>query len=555
MKGTFSSIGMQTSPWLVILAFTFLVAPFALDFHLHYPDEMYYSNAAIKMMQNNDYLTTYLGSGELRFKKPILTYWGVLAGFKIFGPSAFSSRIFFLLAGSALVFMVFKIGKLATGNKKTAYISAWIAATHPVVIFSSTRSIPDILLTLFMTMTAWGISGMIKYGNDSPKRYIWLTYLGIGLGFEAKGLPAAALGAIGIGYLMWNPWKKIHWKKILNLPAILICVGIGLFWFIAMYLKFDTTYLDSFFADQVGIRVGSKIAVFSKNLLLAISLMVLLFIPWVFFGFPTIKKHFKPFWHENKPFIGFVITWTIAIILMSALVFKFYERYLLPVVPLSAVGLAMLLEKENSSRLNKFYRWGMIFFLAINFILLVVACYLNLGIGAPYWIYFGLILGLMVFILLGNQLAKKQQNVTTLGLSILMVFYWGALVTYQISIPNQGAQLSNFVEENDIPEGSKIGFIGHIRTGSKIRIGLGEDYFMTDLPDQVPANKLADFQYLICDEAGLEQIPQSKFKIQTAAINWDPDHIPSLLKSIYQGKSDQLFQKIGKRYFWAEKLP
>ena len=54
-----------------MLAFLVLVGPFALDFHLHYPDEMYYTDAAIRMMQNGDYLTTYLGSGELRFKKPI----------------------------------------------------------------------------------------------------------------------------------------------------------------------------------------------------------------------------------------------------------------------------------------------------------------------------------------------------------------------------------------------------------------------------------------------------------------------------------------------------
>ncbi len=555
MKGTFTSKLAKPSPWLVVIAFTLLVAPFALDFHLHYPDEMYYSNAAIKMMQNHDYLTTYLGSGELRFKKPILTYWGVLAGFKLFGPSAFSSRIFFLLAGSTLVFMVYQIGKLATGNKKTAYLAAWIAATHPVVIFSSTRSIPDILLALFMTMTAWGITGLIKYGNSSPQRYIWLTYLGIGLAFEAKGLPAAALGAIGIAYLMWHPWQKIHWKRILNLPAILICLGIGLFWFVAMYLKFDTTYLNSFFEDQVGIRVGSKMAVFSKNFLLAISLMVLLFFPWIFFGIPLLKKHFKPFWHSNRTFLGFVLTWTVAIVLMSALVFKFYERYLLPVVPLSAVGLAILLEKVNPTQLTKYIRWSTIFFLVLNFILILAASYLNMGMGAPFWIYLGLLAGLVIFTILGNNTFKKQKPITSLGISILMVFYWGALVTYQISIPNQGEQIADFVKQNQIPEGSKIGFIGHIRTGSKIRIGLGKDYFMTDLSVQVPDKKLEDFKYLICDEAGRQQLPASQYKFQNAAINWDPDHIPKLLESIYQGQSDQLFQKIGERYYWAEKLP
>ncbi len=68
----------QINPWIVMAVFAILVGPFALSFHMHYPDEMYYTDAAVKMLQNGDYFTTYLGSGELRFKKPIGTYW---AGF------------------------------------------------------------------------------------------------------------------------------------------------------------------------------------------------------------------------------------------------------------------------------------------------------------------------------------------------------------------------------------------------------------------------------------------------------------------------------------------
>ena len=93
-----------SNPWVLLLLFCGLVGPFALDFHLHYPDEIYYRDAAVKMLQTGDYLTTYLGSGELRFKKPILTYWAVLAGFKLFGVHAFGSRIFFLLAGACLLY-------------------------------------------------------------------------------------------------------------------------------------------------------------------------------------------------------------------------------------------------------------------------------------------------------------------------------------------------------------------------------------------------------------------------------------------------------------------
>src|SRR5690606_35522140 len=175
---------LQASPWFIALLFIVLIGPFALDFHMHYPDEMYYSDAAVTMTQNNDYLTTYLGSGELRFNKPILTYWGVLAGFELFGISAFSSRVFFLLAGAWTIILTYKIGKVTFEDRKIALLAGLITASHPVLIFSSTRSIPDVLLALFITLSALGFAGILKHGDQAPKKYLWMLYVGLGLAFE-----------------------------------------------------------------------------------------------------------------------------------------------------------------------------------------------------------------------------------------------------------------------------------------------------------------------------------------------------------------------------------
>lgn len=131
----FKKVGFPESPWFIAVAFILLVGPFALDFHMHYPDEMYYSDGAIRMIQHHDYLTTYLGNGELRFKKPILTYWAVLAGFELFGISAFSSRIFFLLAGALTIVLVYHIGKVTFSDRKIAFLACLITASHPLMIF------------------------------------------------------------------------------------------------------------------------------------------------------------------------------------------------------------------------------------------------------------------------------------------------------------------------------------------------------------------------------------------------------------------------------------
>src|SRR5690606_34169795 len=178
--------------------------------------------AAVTMIQNKDYLTTYLGSGELRFKKPILTYWGVLAGFELFGISPFSSRIFFLLAGALTVILVYKIAMVTFADKKIAILSSLIAASHPVLILSSTRSIPDILLALCITFSAWGFAGLLTYGNLAPKKHLSIHYVGLGLPFQATGLPAVAIGGLGLLYLLFNPWQRISLKTLLYFPAIVV---------------------------------------------------------------------------------------------------------------------------------------------------------------------------------------------------------------------------------------------------------------------------------------------------------------------------------------------
>lgn len=542
--------GLYNSPWLVALAFILLVGPFALDFHMHYPDEMYYSDAAVRMTQNQDYLTTFLGNGELRFKKPILTYWAVLAGFEIFGISAFSSRILFLLAGAGTIMLVYQIGKITFSNQKVSYLACLITASHPVLIFSSTRSIPDILLAFFLTLSALGFAGMLKYGDQAPKKFLWMIYVGLGLAFEVKGLPAAAFGGIGLMYLLLNPWNRTSLLKLLYFPAILAGLAIAVFWFLSMYIKFGTTYLDSFFGDQVGARLAMQMGTVAKNLLLATVLMGLLYFPWVFLGLKNFKSNMLSVFEENRAFFGWLILWVISVILMSGMVTKFYERYLLPVVPLASLGLACLLTKSPHFSGDKAFKISFYGFIILNLVLLLAGLFINLSMDAGWEIYLGLILGIGALLILSNC---KKPSPLHLAILILFVFYNGSFITYQISLPHQGDQVEQFVSKKEISPGSSIAFIGHLHTGSKIRIGLGKDYFMTDLPKDNFMDTLDQFDYVIFEEDLMEQMEANHYHVETACLNWDPNMVGDMLNSILNRNYPEILNQQGKRYFWGEK--
>jgi len=91
----------------------------ALFFLLHLPglpklshwrgDERFYTDAAVQMALSGDYLTPKYPDGALRFKKPILPYWAVLAGIKLFGFNYLACRLAFLIAGALSVWLCFEL--------------------------------------------------------------------------------------------------------------------------------------------------------------------------------------------------------------------------------------------------------------------------------------------------------------------------------------------------------------------------------------------------------------------------------------------------------------
>ncbi len=526
--------------------FFVLIAPFSLNYHFHYPDEMYYTDASIQMLKNGDYFTTYLGNGELRFKKPILTYWSVLAGFGIFGISPFSSRIFFLLAGTCLVGLTFLIARNASDDKKIAAIAAWITASQPLVIFSSSRAIPDILLVCFLTLSAVGIVGLLKKPLGTSKSELWLLYLGLGLGFAVKGLPAVALGAVALSYLAANPWSKVPIKRLLYFPALTVSIAIGLFWFVIMFFQFGPVYLDAFFDDQVGIRVGSRIGQISRHLLFGVGIMIALFVPWLFF-FP--RKHqasMSKTLSKNPSFFGFAASWVVAILLMTGVVSTFYERYLLPVYPLAVAAFTWLVF-THQCRSGKTMRYTLVFFIVLNFLALSVGLFMTTGMQSPPYLIIHWAAGMMLTMAVLAALARDRIAVSHISIAIMLVFFNGSLISYPLSIPDQGAQVKNLVNEKGLPPNSQIGFIGNPHHGSKIRIGLGLNHHLINLDRENP--DWQHYDYLICDETGMAMLPLKDVMTEVAARNWNPKFLLAIWEGIWQGNLIEKRQELTKKYY------
>ena len=427
-----------------------------------------------------------------------------------------------------------------------------ISASNPILIFAATRSIPDVLLVLTLTGSALGFAGLLRDGEQAKSKFLWLLYLGLALAFEVKGLPAVALGGIGILYLLFNPWQRVSWKKLLYLPALLVALGIALFWFVAMWQLYGPVFLASFLEDQVGTRVTSRVLLVLQNGTVASLLLVGMFLPWVALAIPKVKSALATAWKENPQFFAFALLWGLAIVGMGALTSKFYERYLLPVAPVLALWLAWILVRGGGLDRAKGLKVAAVFLLSLVALLVGVNAWILVTGSGEAWSF--VFVGLGILFLgygIGALLRSAVLPPKVLGISVLFLFFQVSGITRLISLPHQGIQAQAVVQEQGI--NAPIGFAGNLHVGSKIRMSLGPGYDLIDLSRENWKEEAKGYNYLILEDRLLSEWDTLGYNVQVASTDLDSKAIPDFLLASSSAEREKLRVMQRRTYFLLEK--
>ena len=510
--------GLQKYSWLVLpLLFLFYSAPSALDFVFHFPDEKYYTDAVLQMMDEGEYFTPYAADGTSRFKKPILTYWVLMGSYKLLGVSVFSSRLFFWLLGALLVTIVYFMAKSLTGNRPLAMTAGFITAANPLVLMSASRSIPDILLVLFLTVSAWGFLKIMV--EESPSRkYYWFAYLGAALAFETKGLPAAAFAGVSMLFLVSNPWKRKKLKQILEPVSVTTAILVALSWFIIMYAEHGKEYLSSFYSDQVGGRVSSQIGQAVANLFLGIVNLVAFLIPWIFIAF--LKPRELKLWLRDadlrlKAIAGFVSLWVVLIIAMSGAVFKFYDRYLLPVIPLVSLFFAFVFiytETKGKKTALRVFLYLNVFVIAVNILYAIF-------ILPDTILIIGILTALILLVVWSSgKLQSVPKEILTAN-AILLLFFNLFILLHPLLMPNPGEQLVENLKQAGANGSEKIYVYGNIRTASNIRIQSHHNLDLVSMDTVYTLPEVPD-HFLVFHEKEKHLLNLSGYKIMKGSEEW-----------------------------------
>src|ERR1041384_5123176 len=162
---------------------------------------------ARNMLQSGDWVTARL-DGIAYLEKSPLKYWMIAASFRIFGVHDWASRIPIGICTVLLCWVTARFAAWGFGRRAGLY--AGLVMSTSIGLFLFTRIlIPDVILTLTITLALWGMLQAI----DGSRWWAWGMWAAIAAGLLLKGL-IAALFPVAIGLLFLALTRQLYlWRR------------------------------------------------------------------------------------------------------------------------------------------------------------------------------------------------------------------------------------------------------------------------------------------------------------------------------------------------------
>jgi 4-amino-4-deoxy-L-arabinose transferase-like glycosyltransferase len=332
-------------PYLHIAFLAALCLPYCINLgtsSIWDANEAFYAETPREMLESGDYLAPRFNF-EPRAQKPPLTYWAILASYKLFGISEFAVRLPIALAAIGVLLFSYGIARMLF-NPRAALIAAAVTATVARIFILARRLPIDILLMFFLMGTLFFLVRAIL----GRKTHSWaLAYLFAGLGFLTKG-PIALL-IPGAACLLWALWgRRLKFGETHPVMGVAILILVTLPWYAAIFLAHGWAYIEPFFLrDNIG-RFASDILGPSRGPLYYFPVAATDFFPWSILALWAVyllwifRKALQPL--KSLAF-GLPLIWCLCVFFLFSLSKNKQEYYIAPIYPVAAIILSGVLDK------------------------------------------------------------------------------------------------------------------------------------------------------------------------------------------------------------------
>lgn len=494
---------------MVVALFFLLSLPLLSKVSRWRGDERFYTDAAIGMMQNGNYLTPTYSDGTPRFKKPILTYWVVLLSYKAMGVNYLASRLPFLLAGTLVVWLTYRLAVVLVRRRPEALVAATIMASNLTVLYMSIRSTPDILLMLFILVSMIGFSNVIFRERRSAWDY-GMAYLGVAMAVSTKGLFGLLPLLFVFGFVLLAKPPGVRWQSLIHGPVMMATLPVAIFWFIFAFTRHGDAAVTDFVGDQVGGErfEGSKWYIIS-NIVTYLSSFIIQLLPWsagallfLYYGWRRKVTMFPGVRRE----ILFMVSWLL--LLFGVFIFGNIQRtrYFLPAYPHLAILFALLLCAGFRNRVTrprlKLVILSLCWFLAgVGIVLFMAGCRIHYSLlvsGA-------IISGLSVFLI--TRCSRWTPAFFMAGFGVLLMVFssvWdiGVRPIFFISAAPEITRRILML----YPSGTPVAMAGvSVNYESQVRVLSGGRVKPAKLPLMPTHEEIGKFPLLVCARQDFEQ--------------------------------------------------
>jgi len=350
-------------PWWGVMIFVLVLAfAFQGSRGIWEPDEGFYGNVALRMLDSGDWWIPRLN--DLIFlDKPPLHYWGMAAGMAVFGVGEWGVRSAHAVWFTAAALLVGLLARALWGRGSGPWATL-IYATMLLPFGAATVITPDTLLAF------WALAAAYAYWRafTAPSRrgqILWTLAAGvaIGLGILSKG-PAMLLvvAPLFIHLALSGQARRLFSWEVLAAGAL--ALGIGLSWYVAVARSLPDA-ADYFLSNQVSGRlVGSEYhrnATWYGGLILYLPTLLLGGLPWtplLIFGLARGRRWWRagapgqtPWrarWRElrDRPAILLLVLWTLLPLAVLMVASSRLPLYALPLfAPLALLAVPLLQPK------------------------------------------------------------------------------------------------------------------------------------------------------------------------------------------------------------------
>ena len=193
---------------------------------------------ARNMLKSGDWVTARL-DGVAYLEKAPLIYWIMAISYGVFGVHDWAARIPIALSVMALAWLTAAFGIWAFGRRAGLYAGLCMATCVGLFLFTRIL-IPDVMLTLTITLAMWAFLRALDEEEPHPRLWAFVLAASLGTGLLLKSLVALAFPvAAALIYLFLTKqfFLKRTWQRLRPFSGALIALLIAAPWHVLATLR------------------------------------------------------------------------------------------------------------------------------------------------------------------------------------------------------------------------------------------------------------------------------------------------------------------------------